>query len=201
MQSEKPIRSGGRRPVHGPIAASPAAGTLAGADHGAVLIKRAVLSFTGLMALWLALTATLEWTEVMAGIAVAAMSTALSISHLELLDGVRLRASLPVHLARYFFRFGRALIVSNIDVARRVARPGRVLIDPALVKVHTELKSDLGRLWLANSITLTPGTLSVDFEGDMLTVHWIDAHPGADVAAATRAIAADFEDVLREIVT
>jgi multicomponent Na+:H+ antiporter subunit E len=55
-------------------------------------------------------------------------------------------------------------------------------------------------LWLANSITLTPGTLTVDVKGQTLQVHWIDVAPGADLVHATREIAEKFENVLKGMV-
>jgi multicomponent Na+:H+ antiporter subunit E len=69
-----------------------------------------------------------------------------------------------------------------------------------VVQVRTNLRSDLGKLLLANSITLTPGTLTVDVEGDLLLIHWIDCPAGIDMAEATRLIAADFEKHLRGFV-
>jgi multicomponent Na+:H+ antiporter subunit E len=39
---------------------------------------------------------------------------------------------------------------------------------------------------LANSITLTPGTLAVDIRGDRILVHWVDCPPGTDLDRATR---------------
>lgn len=166
----------------------------------AIPLQRTVLAAIGLWLVWVALVGSLDATELLAGAAVATIAAMISASRLELLDDVRLRPSLPWHLVRYFLRFAVALVRANIDVARRVAQPGALRIRPALVDIHTDLKSDLGRLWLANSITLTPGTLTVDVDGEMLRVHWIDAPAGADLAAATRAIAAEFETVLREIV-
>jgi multicomponent Na+:H+ antiporter subunit E len=165
------------------------------------LLQRAVLGAVGLFVTWAGFVGSFDGVELSIGAVLAFGITVLLLPQLELLDGVRVRASLPLHLVRYFLRFGRALVHANLDVARRVAAPGRLRIRPAMVHVHTDLKSDLGRLWLANSITLTPGTLSVDLEGDTLLVHWIDADPNVDLFAATRAIAADFEDVLQEIVT
>ena len=50
-----------------------------------------------------------------------------------------------------------------------------------------------GRLFLANSITLTPGTLSIDIVGDRILVHWIDCPPGTDLVRATKAISESFE--------
>ena len=62
---------------------------------------------------------------------------------------------------------------ANIDVAYRVIT-GR--INPGIVKISPNLKTDLGISMLANSITLTPGTLTVDIDEDNndLYIHWIN---------------------------
>ena len=66
-----------------------------------------------------------------------------------------------------------AMAKANIDVAYRVIT-GK--INPGIVKISPNLKTDLGITLLANSITLTPGTLSVDIDEDKndLYVHWIN---------------------------
>ncbi|MFQ3620451.1 MAG: Na+/H+ antiporter subunit E [Spirochaetales bacterium] len=48
-------------------------------------------------------------------------------------------------------------------------------INPRVVHFRTRLRSDLGRVILANSITLTPGTISLVLDDDHLIVHWLDA--------------------------
>lgn len=90
-------------------------------------------------------------------------------------------------------------IKANIDVAYRVAHPD-LPINPGIVKVKTTLKSDAGLTFLANSITLTPGTMSVDIdqENGYLYIHWIDVK-SEDVEEATERIVRVFEDVLRRI--
>jgi len=66
-----------------------------------------------------------------------------------------------------------ALAKANVDVAYRVIT-GK--IKPGIVKIQPDLKTDLGVTMLANSITLTPGTLSVDVDEDNkeLFIHWIN---------------------------
>lgn len=66
-----------------------------------------------------------------------------------------------------------ALTKANLDVAYRVIT-GR--IKPGIVKISPELQTDLGITMLANSITLTPGTLSVDIDESTndLYIHWIN---------------------------
>ena len=62
---------------------------------------------------------------------------------------------------------------ANLDVAYRVIHPD-LPIRPGIVKVRTKLTTDLAKTFLANSITLTPGTLTVDISGQDLYVHWIN---------------------------
>lgn len=66
-----------------------------------------------------------------------------------------------------------SLAKANLDVAYRVIT-GK--INPGIVKISPNLKTDLGITMLANSITLTPGTLSVDIDegSNDLYIHWIN---------------------------
>ncbi len=74
----------------------------------------------------------------------------------------------------FFFAMAKA----NIDVAYRVVT-GK--IRPGIVKIKPELKTDFGVTFLANSITLTPGTLSVDVDDENnLYVHWINIPEGEE---------------------
>lgn len=64
----------------------------------------------------------------------------------------------------------KEIVVSNFDVARRVLDPS-LPIRPQMLKVKASQKGDLARVIFANSITLTPGTVSVDIQGDQITIH------------------------------
>ena len=86
---------------------------------------------------------------------------------------------------------------SNLDVAYRVLHPD-MPIRPGIVKVRTTLKSEIAKTFLANSITLTPGTLSVDIDGQDLYVHWINVR-GEDPEEHTAEIVKPFEGLLRRI--
>jgi len=90
-------------------------------------------------------------------------------------------------------------IKANIDVAYRVIHPNRP-INPGIVKVKTNLRSDTALTFLANSITLTPGTLSVDIDEaeGFLYIHWINVKE-KDIEKATRLIVERFEPILRRI--
>lgn len=90
-------------------------------------------------------------------------------------------------------------IKANIDVAYRVCHPD-LPIKPGIVKVKTTLKSDTGLTFLANSITLTPGTMSVDIDAEkgFLYIHWIDVKD-KDIEKSTQIIVKTFEDILKRI--
>ena len=71
------------------------------------------------------------------------------------------------------------LIKANWDVAKRALKPGKLNVNPGIVKIPTELKSEYGLSMLANSITLTPGTITMDIADDAegqtnYYIHWID---------------------------
>jgi multicomponent Na+:H+ antiporter subunit E len=91
------------------------------------------------------------------------------------------------------------MIKANFDVAYRVVHP-KLPIKPGIVKVKTKLKSDTGLTFLANSITLTPGTMSVDIdkENGYLYIHWINVK-STDLEKATEIIVSRFEKILEKI--
>ena len=55
------------------------------------------------------------------------------------------------------------------------------IMEPVLIHVHTNLKSEALRVILANSITLTPGTITVSLTGNELYVHCLDKSLASDV--------------------
>ncbi len=86
---------------------------------------------------------------------------------------------------------------ANFDVAFRVLHPKRP-INPGIVKIKTRIKSEMGKTFLANSITLTPGTFTVDIKDEFLYIHWINVKT-TDVEEASRTIAGRFEKFLIKI--
>lgn len=89
------------------------------------------------------------------------------------------------------------LIKANIDVAKRVLNP-KLPINPGFVKVPTEIEGELGKLVLANSITLTPGTISIDADKENVFIHWIDVK-GENGGDYQKHVSSSFEKILRRI--
>lgn len=72
----------------------------------------------------------------------------------------------------YLFIFIWECIKANFDVAYRVLHP-KLPIKPGIVKVKCGLKTDIAKTFLANSITMTPGTITLDIEKNDFYIHWI----------------------------
>lgn len=162
-------------------------------------LKRRLLDLIIYFVLWLLLTWSLDWQGLVAG-AVLAILFALILSGLLPQRVERLFS--PV---RWFWAIAHLLslmlwiVVANFDVLYRVVHPN-LPIRPGIVKVKTTLKTDEAKTFLANSITLTPGTLTIDIIDDWLYVHWINVHENLeDTEAITRDIAGRFEITLRRV--
>lgn len=98
----------------------------------------------------------------------------------------------------YLFVFIWECIKANFDVAYRVLHPA-MPIRPGIVKVRTTLKSDLAKTLLANSITMTPGTITIDIIGDYLYIHWIYVR-SEDPEIYTAMITGAFEKYIKKII-
>ena len=78
----------------------------------------------------------------------------------------------PIALALYWGWLLKEIFVSNIYVCRLIVNPA-MPISPTVVALRSSQSSDLARVIFANSITLTPGTVTVDVDGDITEVHAI----------------------------
>lgn len=147
--------------------------------------------------LWLALSSTYDPSELIAG-GVVCLIVSFFGAHIYArlgLPPIGIRRILYglVYVVVLFWEVARA----NLDVAYRVLHP-RMPIRPGIVVIKTSLKSDIAKLILANSITLTPGTFTLDVIGDELLVHWINVK-SEDIDETTRMIGRRFEKYLRVI--
>jgi multicomponent Na+:H+ antiporter subunit E len=162
-------------------------------------LKRRLLDAIIIFVLWLLLVWSFDVQGVVAGAILAVLFAALLSGLLpqkveRLLSPVRWFWALMHLLSLAWW-----IVVANLDVLYRVVHPN-LPIRPGIVKVKTTLKSDEGKTFLANSITLTPGTLTVDIIDDWLYVHWINVHENIDdTEAITRDIAGRFEVTLRRV--
>lgn len=107
--------------------------------------------------------------------------------------------SRPLWFLFYLVVFIWECVKANIEGAYRVAHPD-LPIKPGIVKVRTTLRSDMGLAFLANSLTLKPGTMTVDIDkqAGFLYVHWAYVK-SQDISRATELIVLRFERILKRI--
>ena len=159
-------------------------------------MKKGILFFISLLIVWIFLAGTSQQ-EIIIGIIVSLLLTIIFFSKGTIFSEFNLNPKAIFYFIIYIFVFLWELVKSSFDVASRVVQP-TIPINPGIVKVKTKLKSKLGRTILANSITLTPGTLTVETNGEDYYIHWIDV-TSDDIDGATKQIVSKFEKYLEVI--
>ncbi|MGC8819771.1 MAG: Na+/H+ antiporter subunit E [Fervidobacterium sp.] len=145
---------------------------------------------------WLVLTWSLDWQEVLIGLIVSLVVSMLFKKYYRIHFNGKVISGLFRFVFLYIPVFIWEMIKANVDVASRVLTPGRN-VKPGFVKVKTTLKGDIAKLTLANSITLTPGTITFDVVEDELHVHWIDVS-GTD-EESKKSFYGRFEKILKGV--
>jgi multicomponent Na+:H+ antiporter subunit E len=158
------------------------------------VVRSRVIRGVTLFLLWLVLSHPISGADAVVGAIVAFVIAALPFPGPDVYAEIRLLPRRIAMAVAFVVVFLSAVVRSNIDVAFRVLSP-QLPINPGIVRVRTKLRSRIGRLLLANSITLTPGTISVAIDGEDLYVHWINTS-ARDVEESTRAIVSGFEKYL-----
>ncbi len=132
-----------------------------------------------LFAVWLLLSGIFE--PLLLGLGLGScLAVVLIVRRMDVLD----REGHPIHLGwralAYWVWLAREIVAANFDVARRILDP-RLPIDPKIIRVKTSQRSELGQVIYANSITLTPGTVSMRVSEDSILVHALASQPAADL--------------------
>ncbi len=139
-----------------------------------------------LFGFWLILSGHLEPLLLALGLA-SVILTLLLARRMDVID----HESYPLHISKklpgYYVYLLREIIQANIDVIKRILKPGRKTISPQLVKIPLPQKTDLGRVIYANSITLTPGTVTVELNDKEVTVHALSKEAADELAKGVMA--------------
>ena len=116
-------------------------------------------------------------------IALGVLSTLLVVflsSRMKIID----HESYPIHLSlkllTYFVYLGKEILQANLDVIKRIIKPGRS-VNPAIKQLPVSKETDLGKVIYANSITLTPGTVTVEMTDEKLKIHALNKDAIADL--------------------
>jgi len=157
-------------------------------------MKRVLSLAVFLGALWWLLSG--QTSPLLLGFGVASVALVVWFARrMELVD----HESHPMHLsgplARFWVVLIREITVSNIEVVRAILSP-RMPIQPHFLRVRTRQTTDLGKVILANSITLTPGTVTVDVRGNEFLIHALTESSGRAVEEGhlDRAVPLDCEE-------
>ena len=144
-----------------------------------------------LFILWLILSTNLQSANILTGFIISFL---IALLYTKLFISSKFEMINPYYFFLYLIVLAKNLIISNFQIAKRVLSKD-MKIKPAIVSVKTELKSDWKRLLLANSITLTPGTLTLDIKDDTLYIHTIELN---DIKSK-ELITQEFEDIISKI--
>lgn len=151
---------------------------------------------------WILLTGSFAWQELVAGAVVSAGVALFSARWFVHESPGRFFSGRLFILIWYCVAiFPCELIKANCDMAKRALSP-KLKINPGIIKVPVDVPTEYGKTMLANSITLTPGTITVDIdehEGQTwYYIHWIDVVE-TDRTAAGEIIKGRMEKWLRRI--
>ena len=150
-----------------------------------------------LFIIWLIANATLAFETVLAGLVISAIIALAFAAYARVYSVIRWSPIVLYYYLKYLGVFFIELVKANVSVMLLVFSP-HINIRPGIIEIKTELKSPIGRLALANTITLTPGTLVVDIKDDSLFVHCINIST-TDQVEATAQISGRFEKILKVI--
>jgi multicomponent Na+:H+ antiporter subunit E len=159
--------------------------------------KAFIYIFIILIAIWVALTSTFGLQELIVGIVVSFTLSLALIGNYKKIGLPDITIKKIGFFIAYIFVLAKEVVMANFDVAYRVIHP-KMPINPGIVIIKTELKQDLAKMILANSITLTPGTFTLDVSDDTLLIHWINVKTDK-TDEATKIIGEKFERYLKVI--
>ena len=129
------------------------------------IIIAAVLMFL----FWFVLSGHTELWLLLLGLASVGLTIFLS-SRMNIMDREGHPFHLTLRLLHYFLFLGKEIVISNLGVVKRILLPGRT-ISPQIIQFPHNKKTDLGKVIYANSITLTPGTVTMELTENKIKVH------------------------------
>jgi multicomponent Na+:H+ antiporter subunit E len=164
-----------------------------------IIYRSRLIVFVFAFLVWLALTGLRSMQEVISGVFIAALVSLVGGHFLVTTEKKKGILRRTYYSFFYLITFIIEMIKANLHVAYLVLHP-LCPIKPGIIKIKTELTKDSALTVLCNSITLTPGTLTVDLEKEKqeIYIHWIDVKT-ISVPETTKQIGYRFEHLLKEI--
>ena len=143
---------------------------------------RYIYTFLIMMGFWVLLSGKFDLFHLTLGVLSSALVSYLSADILMHDTGKKDRLAIAFRFLAYIPWLLYQIVLSTIHVSFLALHP-RMLdnIDPTIVTFKSRLQSNVARVALANSITLTPGTITIRVEGDIFYVHAISRKAAADL--------------------
>jgi len=139
-----------------------------------------------LFTLWLLLSG--HYDPLLLGLGLTSVAlTVFLMKRMNLLDHEALPSHLFSRLPVFFVYIFREIVKSNMDVLKRIMTFSGKSISPQLIEIELPQKTNLGRVIYANSITLTPGTVSVEMTRDKLMVHTLTREAARELSTGDMA--------------
>ena len=121
--------------------------------------------FVLLFLVWIGLTNSLHYQELIVGVL-----TSLFVTYYFTGDEKINLFKLLMKYGRFLPLFFKDLIIANIELAKIILNP-KLKINPAIITLDVGLENDFDKLILANAITLTPGTITIDVQDKLIYIH------------------------------
>lgn len=140
---------------------------------------RTIIAASLIFLFWFMLSGHTETLLIVLGVLSTLLSVYLS-KRMNIIDHESYPVYLSLRLLRYYLFLGKEIIKANIDVIKRILIPGRS-ISPQVITLPATKKTVLSKVIYANSITLTPGTVTLELSGDEIKVHALSKEGAEDL--------------------
>ncbi len=141
-----------------------------------------------LFVFWISLSGHLS--PLLLGLGVASVALTVFLSRrMNIIDHEGYPLQHALNLPGFFAYILKEIVKANIDVVKRILSLKQQSITPQLIEIPQSQKTDLGAVIYANSITLTPGTVTIKLSKDKLTVHALSMETANELTSGTMSTA------------
>lgn len=131
---------------------------------------------------WMLLSGEFSLVLILSGVISSLLVSYLSHDLLIGNEDIKLSVLRVYRFARYLPWLMWQIVLSNFDLAYRTLHP-KMPIDPGIITFKNEFKTEMGMVTLANSITLTPGTVTIEVNKNEFIIHAIAKEPAESLMA------------------
>lgn len=156
--------------------------------------KNGLVLFLILSIFWILISNTFKPEILLTGIIISLVISMITSNELTIFSEINFSPKAFIYTLVYLLVFLKELVLSNLDVAFRVISP-KLPINPGIVEAKTKLKSPMAKMILANSITLTPGTFTVEIKDETIFIHCLNIK-SYDIDVVTKKVIRKFEKYL-----